>query len=212
MSRRHVLEDSDSDDDDAGGPSTGAGGTTSIEQFFTSEELLAIERCNIQTNNDGKYSEDSLTASISTIGEPPLEVADEGGTSRSHEMYRVQKGKEKDFFEQNVYMVHDPDLSDVEVSPTEENILLQIEAIRRSEKAIKNRMFKQKKTGGMVVFGPWWNYSLKRTLELSEDESVDNSKLGEYTAVMIMKSLFALVKDDLKEVLKSGTMLSKLST
>eukprot|EP00571_Detonula_confervacea_P010405 CAMPEP_0172302884 /NCGR_PEP_ID=MMETSP1058-20130122/4525_1 /TAXON_ID=83371 /ORGANISM="Detonula confervacea, Strain CCMP 353" /LENGTH=806 /DNA_ID=CAMNT_0013013537 /DNA_START=222 /DNA_END=2642 /DNA_ORIENTATION=+ len=201
MSRRHVLEDSDSDGD---------GSPPASNDFFTAEEKEAIDKCDIQVNSDqGIYSEDLMSRAIARVGEPPLEVVEqEGGESpQSYERYCVKKGQEKEFFERDVYMVHDPKGGGYNsTSPSEETILLEIEAIRRSEKAIKNRMFKNKKTGGMVIFGPWWNYAVGRLLELSSDKSLTAQTFGQYTAVKIIRSLFSFITKDLKECVKPGNL------
>jgi len=205
MSRRHILEDSDDDD----------GSPPVKNNFFTAEEEEAIEKCNIKINgNQGKYSEDHMARSIARRGEPPLEMVEQGGNSlQLHEKYRVKKGEEKkSFFEQDIYKVHGTSGEDYVVSSSEETILLDIEVIRRSGKAAINRMLKNKEMGGMVVFGPWWNYALQRILQLSSDESIKDGSLEDYTAVKIIRSLFAFIKDDLKEMIKDSKALRKLNS
>jgi len=66
-------------------------------------------------------------------------------------------------------------------------------------------MFKNKESGGVVVFGPWYNYALQRLLKLSS--SVNNpASLGEYTAIKIIRSLFSFITVNLKEVVKPGKL------
>lgn len=203
MSRRHILEDSDSDDNGHGG---GSGPITTNNDLFTAEEKEAIQKCKISTNdNFGIYSDDYTSRAIAKVGEPPLEVVVQDGGLPLYQKYRVKVGSEKDFFERDVYKVHGskPDACD----PTclEEAILLEIETLRRSEKAAKNRMFKNKETGGMVVFGPWFNYALQRLLQLSSSD-IGPASLGEYTAIKIIRSLFSFIADDLKDVVKPGKL------
>lgn len=194
MSRRHVLEDSDSDDDDKAPISS---------DFFTAEEKEVIAKCEIQVNpNGGKYTEDLMSRAIARVGEPPLEITKEGG-SESYEGHCVKKGHEKSFFEREIYKVHKGE-GYSSGSPSEETILFEIEVIRRSGKATKNRMFKNKETGGMVVFGPWWNYSMQRVLDLSSDKTLTAESFGQYTAVKIIRSLFSLIAIGLKDIVKAG--------
>ena len=207
MSRRRILED-DSDDDDHGG---GGRTVTPNGDFFTDEEKEAIDKCKIQTNDNwGIYSDDYTSRAIAKIGGPPLETVAQDGTRLLYQKYRVKPGSERGFFERDIYKVHGPK-PDASCDPEclEEAILLEIEAIRRSEKAAKNRMFKNKETGGMVVFGPWFNYALQRLLRLSSSDvgrTATAASLGEYTAVKIIRSLFSLITEDLKEVIKPGKL------
>jgi len=210
MSKRHILEDSDDD-----GHSSGGRTVTPSGDFFTDEEKEAIDKCKIQTNDSwGIYSDHYTSRAIAKVGEPPLEKVVQNGSQLLYQKYRVKPGSEKGFFERDVYKVHGlkPDDS-CDPECLEEAILLEIEAIRRSEKAAKNRMFKNKETGGMVVFGPWFNYALQRLLRLSSDvvRIATVASLEEYTAVKIIRSLFSFITEDLKEVIKPG-QLHRLKT
>lgn len=199
---RHILEDSDSDGDDRPLDSS----------FFTAEEEQAIEKCQIRINdNQGKYSEELLAQAIASLGEPPLEDC---GGKQLHQKYCVKKGEARSFLEQDIYKVHGAGVSndDYDVSPSEETILLNIEALRLSGSKIVNEMIKNKETGGQVVFWAWWNYALQRVLQLSSDESANNQSLGTYTAVMILRSLFTFIKDDLKVAIKDKSRVGKLNT
>ena len=197
MSKRRTLEDSDSDDDTSP-PAPAA--DNSGGSFFTSDEQRAIDRCNIQKltlmdNVPGKYSNKLHSEAVARLEEHPVEI---------HEgKHRVKKGEEKAFFDRDVYLVHGKSGNEFDISPSEEAILLEIDAVRRSEKSIKNRMFKQKETGGMVIFGPWWNYALQRIMELHA--VVDPASLGEYTSVKIMRSLFEFITEDLL-IVKPGNL------
>jgi len=78
----------------------------------------------------------------------------------------------------DIYEVHGWHAYDCDPMCFEEAILLEIKTLRRSDKATHNRMFMNKESGGMVVFGPWYNYALQRLLQLSS--SVNNpTSLGE---------------------------------
>mmetsp|Transcript_19173 Transcript_19173/g.41519 ORF Transcript_19173/g.41519 Transcript_19173/m.41519 type:complete len:750 (+) Transcript_19173:613-2862(+) len=67
-------------------------------------------------------------------------------------------------------------------------------------------MFKLKETGGMIIFGPWWNYPVQRLLELSTDKNFTAKNFGQYTAVKIIRSLFSFITKDLKECVKPGNL------
>jgi len=212
MSRRHILEDSDDDGHSGGGRTVTPSG-----DFFTDEEKEAIDKCKIQTNDNwGIYSDDYTSRAIAKVGEPPLETVVQDRNRLLYQKYRVKPGSERVFFERDVYKVHGPK-PDASCDPEclEEAILLEIEAIRRSEKAAKNRMFRNKETGGMVIFGPWFNYALQRLLRLSSSDvgrTATAASLGEYTAVKIIRSLFSFITEDLKEVIKPGQLHRLKST
>ena len=201
MSKRNFLEDSDSDSDNNDG---GGDGETN---FFTTEERIAINKCEIKVTKDGKYSEDTLQCAIKNIGVPPLQQKE--GVALNiplYEMYCIEKGQEKNYFDRPIYQVHDGGTGSGD--PTEEDILLEINALRRSEKAAKNRMFKSK--GGGVIFGPWWNYSLQRLLDLSNENKKERESFEDYTAILIMKSLFSFITEDLEIVKPGAKTLSRL--
>ena len=209
MSRRHILEDSDSDGD---GDGDGDGSPTD-SSFFTAEEERAIEKCQIQINDDhGKYSEALIAQAIADM-RSMLEDCGHGG-KQLHRKYRVKKGEHGSFLEQDVFKIHGANVDDDEydASPSEETILINIEALRLSPSNVVNAMFKKIETGGHVVFGAWWNYSLQRVLQLSSDESAKDESLGMYTAVMILRSLFAFIKVDLKAAISDKVRLKKLNT
>ena len=148
--------------------------------------------------------------------ESPIELAVEGqdlvsSNYPSYQKYRVKIGGEKVFFKRDIYILHKPKSArngsaHSDTSYFEEEILFEIELLRRSEKALKNRMFKSKETGGMVVFGPWWNYAFRRLLELSLSNNISVESLSDYTAVKIIRSLFHFITDDLKDVVKPGKL------
>ncbi|KAL3762651.1 hypothetical protein ACHAW5_007222 [Stephanodiscus triporus] len=203
MSRRHILEDSDSDDNGHGG---GSRLITTNNDLFTAEEKEAIEKCKINPNdNFGIYSDDYTSRAIAKVGEPPLEMVVQDGGLQLYQKYRVRVGSEKDFFERDIYKAHGSNSDACDPTCLEEAILLEIETLRRSEKAAKNRMFKNKETGGMVVFGPWFNYALQRLLQLSSSD-IGPASLGEYTAIKIVRSLFSFITDNLKDVVKPGKL------
>lgn len=217
MSRRHILEDSDSDDDGQCG--VGFVAPSNID-FFTDDEKNAIGRCRIQLNDKGGiYSEKYMSDAIARLGKPPLELVQDSDLRPLNQKYRVKnesKSSNSKFFERDYYEVHDQRRVPGNCDPTcfEEAILLEIEAIRQSEKAVKNVMFKKKETGGKVVFGPWFNYALQRLLELSSSHTSGTAMAtppGEYTAVKIIGSLFSFIANDLNEVIKCG-QLEKLKT
>ena len=199
MSTRHFLEDSDSGSDNSGGGET---------NFFTIEEKNAINKCDIKVTKDGKYSEDILQHAIKKIGVPPLQQKE--GVALNiplYEMYCIEKGQEKNYFDRPIYQIHDGGGTG-SGEPTEEDILLEINALRQSEKAAKNRMFKSKSGG--VIFGPWWNYSLQRLLDLSAENKKKRESLEDYTAILIMKSLFSFITQDLEIVKPGAKTLSRL--
>jgi hypothetical protein len=66
-------------------------------------------------------------------------------------------------------------------------------------------MFKNKESGGMAVFGPWYNSALQCLLQLSSSVN-DPASLREYTAIKIIRSLFSFITVNLKEVVKPGKL------
>ncbi len=57
----------------------------------------------------------------------------------------------------------------------------------------------------MVVFGPWWNYAFQRLLEVCLSNCSAES-FGEFTAVKVIRSLFHFITDDLKDIVKPGSL------
>jgi hypothetical protein len=214
MSKRYILDDSDSEfEDGKGGGINESVAPSNDDDFFTDEEKNAINRCQIQINNNGGiYSHDNTLRAIEKVGMSLLEKLDTGDGDGGHR-YCVKVGSHINFFERDIYKVHDPTHGTNNASNltfTEEAILLEIEALRQSGKATKNSMFKQKETGAMVVFGPWFNYAFQRLLQLTSTNNSDSatmaSLMGEYTAVKIIRSLFSFITDDLKDIVKYGRL------
>jgi hypothetical protein len=216
MSKRFILDDSDSEFEDGKGGGSNGSVAPSNDDFFTDEEKNAINRCQIQINNNGGiYSHDNTPRAIEKDGMPLLEKLDtvDGDGDGGHR-YCVKVGCELDFFERDIYKVHDPTRvtsNACNLTCTEEAILLEIETLRQSGKATKNRMFKQKETGAKVVFGPWFNYAFQRLLQLTSSNNGSSSAnmaslLGEYTAVKIIRSLFSFITYDLKDIVKYGRL------
>jgi len=112
----------------------------------------------------------------------------------------------EEFLNRGIYKVHNPKRGAYHTGSWEEDILFEIEVLRRSEKAVKKRMFKLKETGGMIIFGPWWNYPVQRLLELSTDKNFTAKNFGQYTAVKIMRSLFSFITNDLNDVVETGCL------
>ncbi|KAL3817644.1 hypothetical protein ACHAXA_011732 [Cyclostephanos tholiformis] len=208
MSRRYVLKDSDSEDSDYGGD--GRTVTPNSSEFFTKKEIEAIDKCKIQINDNwGIYSDDYTSRAIAKVGMSLIELVVQDGAPLLYQKHRVKVGSERMFFDRAIYKVHGPKSDDFDPECLEEAILLEIETLRRSEKSAKNRLFKNKETGGMVVFGPWFNYALQRLLRLSSidtGETATSASLGEYTAVKIIRSLFSFITEDLKDVVKPGRL------
>lgn len=222
MSRRHVLEDSDSEESHDNNDNNGGGHSSTkdavIARFFTADEIEAIQRCSIQMYTaNGIYSEECMSQIIERLlNDAPIELivsAATGGSPSSssrpsYQKYRPKSGAEKIFFLRDVYNLHDPKTCSSVPSDTsyfEEEILFEIELLRRSEKAVKNRMFKNKEKGVMVVFGPWWNYAFQRLLEVCLSNCSAES-FGEFTAVKVIRSLFHFITDDLKDIVKPGSL------
>ena len=214
MSKRYILDDSDSECEDGKGGGNESVASPSNDDLFTDEEKNAINRCQIQINDKGGiYSHENMLQAIENVGMTLLEKLDTEDGDGGHR-YRVKAGSHIKFFERDIYKVHDPTHAVTNASNatcSEEAILLEIEALRQSEKAIKNRMFKQKETGAMVVFGPWFNYAFQRLLQLTSSNNGSSSAttssiMGEYTVVKIIRSLFSFITDDLKDIVKYGRL------
>ena len=117
----------------------------------------------------------------------------------------MKVGHHREFFMRDIYKVHGRHIYDCDPMCFEEVILLEIELLRRSDKATHNRMIKNKELGGMTVFGPWYNYALQCLLQLSSSVN-DPASLGEYTAIKIIRSLFSFITVNLKEGVKPGKL------
>lgn len=175
--------------------------------------MNAINRCQIRINDmGGIYFHENTLRAIENVGMTLLEKLDTEDGVGGHR-YRVKVGSHINFFERDIYKLHDPTHAVTNASnPTcsEEAILLEIEALRQSEKKTKNHMFRQKETGGMVVFGPWFNYAFQRLLQLTSTNSSDLATMalgmGGYTVVKIIRSLFSFITDDLKDIVKYGRL------
>jgi hypothetical protein len=212
MSKRYILDDSESEFEDGKGGGINESVAPSNDDFFTDEEKNAINRCQIQINNNGGiYSHDNTLRAIEKVGMTLLEKLDTGDGDGGHRYFKV--GSHINFFERDIYKVHDPTRGTNNASNltcTEEAILLEIETLRQSGKATKIGMFKQKETGAMVVFGPWFNYAFQRLLLLASTNNSDSAtasfSMGEYTAVKIIRSLFSFITDDLKDIVKYGRL------
>ncbi len=194
MSRRQVLEDSsdESESGDAGNSSS------STFKFLSEDQVSEIEACNIKSDGDGTYSADAMDVAISQ-NEANLFPLEDDQSAHKYQDYQVMKDKVDDFLSKPIW--------NRSGEPSEEVLLLEIEALRRSSKKTKINMFKHNgKTGGQVMFGPWWNYALQRIVQISSDNSTgDDLDWESYTAGRILLSLFAFVTES-TDVVKKGKL------
>ena len=160
MSKRRVLEDTDSEGEGNGVSSSAhPPNTTSL---LSSEQRRLIQQCHIKVNNGGLYSKEVMSTAIASLQSfLSKDVASSSNAQMIYEQYGVDKDA-KDAFLETIY---DPSTSSngddsSSDSPSEELILLKIEALCHSEKVVKAKLFRTMK--GEVVFGPWFYDSLDR--------------------------------------------------
>jgi len=197
--RRQVLEDS-SDEPESG--DVGSSGSTF--KFLTEDQVNEIEDCNIKSDGDGTYSDDAMDLAISQ-NEANLVQLEDDQSAHKYQEYQVLKDKVESFLAKPIWKRSG--------DPSEEVLLLEIEALRRSSKRTKINMFKHNgKTGGQVMFGPWWNYALQRIVQISSDKNTGDALDWEkYTACRILLSLFAFVTES-TDVVKKGKLADLKST
>ncbi|KAK1736751.1 hypothetical protein QTG54_012773 [Skeletonema marinoi] len=194
--RRHVLEDS-SDESESGD----VGINSNTFKFLTDNQLSEIEECNIKSDGDGTYSADAMDLAISQNEANLVQLEDEAQSQLNYQQYQVMKDKIDAFLAKPIW--------NRSGEPSEEVLLLEIEALRRSSKKTKINMFKHNsKTGGQVMFGPWWNYALQRIVHISSDNNTNNNNdldWESYTSGRILLSLFAFVTES-TDVVKKGKL------
>jgi len=191
LARRKFLEDSsdDSESEDAG--------SSSSFNFLTDDQLSEIQECNIKPDGEGTFSAEAMNLAISQ-NEANLVRLEEDQAQRKYQDYQVKKDKIDAFLSKPIWKRSG--------DPSEEVLLLEIEALRRSSKKTKITMFKHNsKTGGKVMFGPWWNYALQRIVQISSDNTGDDLDWESYTAGRILLSLFAFVTES-NDVVKKGKL------
>lgn len=197
MSRRQVLEDS-SDESEPGDVGISSSSNNTFK-FLSEDQVSEIEACNIKSDGDGTYSADAMDLAISQ-NEANLFPLEDSQSAHKYQDYQVMKDKVDDFLSKPIW--------NRSGEPSEEVLLLEIEALRRSSKKTKINMFKHNsKTGGQVMFGPWWNYALQRIVQLSSDNNTGEDALDweSYTACRILLSLFAFVTES-TDVVKKGKL------
>lgn len=205
--RRQVLEDSDDSESEVVGGGGSSGGTPF--KFLTDEQVHEIEECNIKRIGDGTYSAEAMELAISQNKANLVRLEqhedDQEEDQNDYQGYQVPKDKIDSFLSKSIWKRSG--------EPSEEVLLLEIEALRRSSKKSKITMFKyNNKTGGKVMFGPWWNYALQRIVQISSDNT-DGDELDweSYTAGRILLSLFAFVTES-NDVVRKGKLADLNST
>lgn len=186
--------------------------------FLSDEDLAAFERCKIHVTNGGIYSEDAMSRAIETAAQEHdlLEaLPTKQAGSEQYQQYRVKNGSESKFFHRDLYTTHDPENGSTTPNPIpEETVLFEIEAMRRSKKGLMRALFMHKETGGMVVFGLWFKYTLLRLLKISDmisDQDIPSEHIEYFTAVKIMKSLLAFIATGIP-ILSKPAHLRQFST
>jgi hypothetical protein len=82
-----------------------------------------------------------------------------------HEHYCVQQGQEQDFYHWSLYTAHhDRGMDFGDHSKTE--VLFEMDTIHQSDKAAKNRLFKNRKWSGQLMFTHFLNYGLIYVIEI----------------------------------------------
>ena len=174
--------------------------------YFNHLEMACIDKCRIKINdNFGIYSDMDMSRAISILQQEAGEhiEVDVQNASPLYQKCRVKVKCHREFFKREIYEVLGWHAYDYKFY--EEDILLEIETLRRSDKATHNFMIRNGM--GMVVFGPWYNYAFQRLLQLSSSVGDDNPvSPWEYTAVKIIRSLFSFITDNLKEVVLPGQL------
>jgi hypothetical protein len=97
-----------------------------------------------------------------------------------HEHYRMQEGQEHEFYQWSLYTAHhNTDLVFGDLSEAE--VLFEIKTIRRSGKAAKNRLIKNREWGGQLLFTHWLNYGLICVIEISSSNLLVHRHGGEFS-------------------------------
>lgn len=203
------MEDSDDSESEVGGGGGSSGGTRF--KFLTDEQVHEIEECNIKRIGDGTYSADAMDLAISQneanlVRLEQQEEDDQEEDQNEYQGYQVPKDKIDSFLSKSIWKRSG--------EPSEEVLLLEIEALRRSSKKSKITMFKyNNKTGGKVIFGPWWNYALQQRIVQISSDNTDGAELDweSYTAGRILLSLFAFVTES-NDVVRKGKLADLNST
>ena len=95
--------------------------------------------------------------------------------------------------------IHDPAAEESTTSPpTEHAVLLTVDLLRKADKKIRMKLFKQKKAH--VIFGLWWDYCLS---------SLQNNFTADATVVKILLSLLKFVHENLADVVKRKADVGK---
>jgi len=174
--------------------------------FLKDEQVREIEECNIKPTGDGTFCANAMTLALSqNEGHlESLEDEDYRETQHEYQRYQVKKDKIDSFLSKPIWKRRG--------EASEEVILLEIEALRRSSKKTKITMFKHNnKTGGKLMFGPWFNYALQRIVLISSDNAGDDLEWESYTAGLILLSLLAFVTES-NDVVKKGKLADLKST
>ncbi|KAL7522695.1 hypothetical protein ACHAWX_007637 [Stephanocyclus meneghinianus] len=195
--RRVIQDDSDSDDDD-------------INNEQQQQQQQQEPPPPIQADNNNPTFFPSTLQSIATSSHLSSFLV-----LHSSQEYHLNKEAHEDF----INTIHDPASSPTTnthtttatnthktTTTTEHEIMLIVETLRRSEKKVRIKLFKQNKAH--VVFGTWWDYCLDR---LQKDEAVPTrAKIMQDTTVFrILMALLKFVGENMADVIKTGGDLGK---
>ncbi len=117
----------------------------------------------------------------------------------SHKRYRLQQDQEQDFYHWSLYTAHhDRGMDFGDHSETE--VLFEIETIHQSGKAAKNRLMKNPKWGGQLMFMHWPNYGLIRVIEISSSNVLmyrRGDEFSPFVAVRIVAGIMWFIADEM---------------
>jgi hypothetical protein len=110
-----------------------------------------------------------------------VKIVPEGdeATPPLHKRYRVQERQEQDFYWSLYTAHHNKGMVFGDHSKTE--VLVEIKTIRRSGKAAKNWLIKNRKWGGQLLFMHWLNYGLIRMIEILSSNVLMHRHGGEFS-------------------------------
>ncbi|KAL7473110.1 hypothetical protein ACHAXS_013468 [Conticribra weissflogii] len=212
-SKRRIIEDSESEDDNYDDKHNSDNTPGLVHEVpnnhaavlsLTDADKTAMDNCKIITSQtDGKFCATAMEEALSEIKSiiQPFKKNTDGREDYQQYCIHEDKSRRDDFFTRRLY--HPANQEDSSPVP-EEVLLLEVSTLRNSSKAAKGKAIKTKALS--VVFGPWWNYTLCRMLEILQDcNDGTDEKLKSYTAVKLFLAMVDFIKEE-KYVMKDGCL------